>query len=115
MTTNTQPQKGGKAKEQRIAVDKNLILVIKDGNTTRIWKGMEVKDENHPRPRVGKTAKDKASGAAARNASNKVTRASWMNDSKRSAANFPYNTCNGKRNRTVITGKGNEQIRLTYK
>lgn len=117
MTTNNSIQKNTKAqKEQKIQVDKNLTLLFKDGKTIRIWKGMEVGPDNHLRPRVGKTKKDKISGAANRNASNKAARAAWDNSgTRRTQATFPYQHCNGKRNRSVITGKGNEQIRLTYK
>ena len=115
MTKNNQVQKGKGKKEEQTFVRGHETIVIRDGKEIRLWKGKEVGPDNHRRPRWGKTAKDRASGAMARNASNKDTRASWCNDSKRSADNFPYSTCNGKRNRTVITGKGNEQIRLNYK
>ena len=49
--------------------------------------------------RPGKTAKDRANGAFARNATNKRLRADWSNDKNASAGNFPKETCNGKRNR----------------
>ena len=54
-----------------------------------------------PKVRTGKTAKDKANGAFAKNAENKALRAAWRNTStgSRSNANFPRHTCNGKKNR----------------
>ena len=45
--------------------------------------------------RVGKTARDKKSGAWARNATNKLARASWSNGAEKQ---FPAHTCNGKGN-----------------
>ena len=54
-----------------------------------------------PKVRTGKTAKDRANGAFAKNAANKTERANWRNTStgSRSNVNFPRHTCNGKRNR----------------
>jgi hypothetical protein len=54
--------------------------------------------------RTGKTAKDRASGATARNAENKRIRAVWCetSNSVRTNRTFPAFTCNGKRNRSVI-------------
>jgi hypothetical protein len=50
--------------------------------------------------RPGKTAQDKARGAAARAASNRATRADWQNsDQGKNPGLFPWKTCNGKRNR----------------
>jgi hypothetical protein len=53
--------------------------------------------------RIGKTKRDRANNAHARNASNKEARATWQNDSKatNAANSFPYGTCNGKRNRAL--------------
>ncbi len=53
--------------------------------------------------RPGKTKRDRANNAHARNSSNKETRAAWQNDSKatNAANSFPYGTCNGKRNRAL--------------
>ncbi len=53
--------------------------------------------------RPGKTARDRANRAQERNRSNKMERADWSNDSKRTNAkgSFPYHTCNGKRNRAL--------------
>ena len=53
------------------------------------------------RIRNGKTAKDRKSGATARNYDNKRARAEWgeTSNSSRSSSNFPRSTCNGKRNR----------------
>lgn len=66
----------------------------------------------HPRPRIGKTRKDRANGAAAKNQQNKDMRVSWQGDSKRDGKNFPYSACNGKRNRYQVTGKGNQTVYL---
>ena len=49
--------------------------------------------------RPGKTAKDKASGAALRRAANRAKREAWYADRNRSDKNFPVETCNGKKNR----------------
>lgn len=53
--------------------------------------------------RIGKTKRDREAGAQARNRANKMERADWSNDSKRTnqKGSFPYHTCNGKRNRVV--------------
>ena len=52
--------------------------------------------------RVGKTHKDRNSGAKARNYTNKMQRASWCKD----GGDFPFSTCNGKKNVFMFTGKG---------
>ena len=67
--------------------------------------------------RLGKTARDKAAKRQARNADNKAKRAEWQktHDWKNGLKDFPWETVNGKRNRTVETGKGNTQIRRIYK
>jgi len=59
------------------------------------------------RIRAGKTAKDRKSGATARNYSNKRERAQWCQDSNATDGSFPRHTCNGKRNRSVIVIKKN--------
>ncbi len=61
----------------------------------------------HPRPRKGKTAKDRASGASARNEGNKSARVAWQHDNK---ASFPIVSCNGKKNKHRFTGKGNTTV-----
>ena len=68
-------------------------------------------DVRHPRPRVGKTKKDKARNAANTAYQNREARASWQNN----GGPFPYANCNGKRNRHLFTGRGNTQIILTIK
>lgn len=103
-------------KKDEVFVDGHKKTVIsKDGKVTIFWKGMEVTAETHSRPRVGKTARDAASAAKRRNIENKQSRVSWQHDQKATTANFPYNSCNGKRNRTVVTGKGNERLVISYK
>ena len=47
------------------------------------------------RMRLGKTKKDRASGAHERNRNNKLERDRWAKD----GGKFPSHTCNGKRNR----------------
>ncbi len=73
-------------------------------------KGPTGPSPNHPRPRHGKTRKDRANGAKAKNEQNKQSRAMWQGDSKRSGANFPYASCNGKRNRYQFTGKDGQTV-----
>lgn len=58
--------------------------------------------------RKGKTQRDRSRGVLARNIDNKLARANWNNlttmvrsNDWRGAGAFPYNTCNGKRNRRV--------------
>lgn len=65
----------------------------------------------HPRPRVGKTKKDKENNAHRTADGNRAARANWQNN----GGDFPYAHCNGKRNRTVFTGRGNKQVVLTMK
>lgn len=55
--------------------------------------------------RVGKTARDHKRGAWSARLENRDLRNAWLNDSKATQANFPYHTCNGKRNRS-LTNKG---------
>ena len=62
------------------------------------------------RIRRGKTAKDHANGQKHKNAQNKDSRAAWQNDTKGSS--FPVASCNGKRNRYQVTGKGGETVYL---
>lgn len=64
------------------------------------------------RVRKGKTRKDAANGARAKNQQNRDTRAMWQGDSKRAVANFPWSSCNGKRNRYQVTGKGGQTVYL---
>jgi hypothetical protein len=102
---------GGKPSEIQVYKDghKRTEINPKTGEVKIFWKDMLVTPETHSRPRVGKTARDAANGAKRRNFENKQSRVSWQHDSKRSTFNFPYNSCNGKRNRTVVTSKGNER------
>ena len=51
--------------------------------------------------RVGKTKKDRNSGAKARNYNNKMVRATWCKE----GGDFPISTCNGKKNVFMFTGK----------
>ncbi|HXP49329.1 MAG TPA: hypothetical protein VN922_05215 [Bacteroidia bacterium] len=74
-------------------------------------RGKKVDPNRHPRARIGKTLKDRTKGAKQRNWENKQARADWQNN----GGAFPYAHCNGKRNKSVYTGKGNTQIRVTIK
>lgn len=53
--------------------------------------------------RIGKTKRDHKSGAWAQRIDNQIERANWNNEKTmtRSQKNFPYHTCNGKRNRSL--------------
>lgn len=66
----------------------------------------------HPRPRVGKTQKDRESGATARRLDNRSTRVEWEQEAqgKRSKVPFPQQVCNGKKNRYQVTGKNGNTI-----
>jgi len=74
-------------------------------------RGPKVDPNRHPRCRIGKTQKDRATGAQNRAYANRQARADWQNN----GGTFPYANCNGKRNRTVFTGKGNQRIVLVPK
>jgi hypothetical protein len=62
--------------------------------------------------RHGKTKKDRASGANERRATNRSLREEWMRDDPRSIVRvpFPRHACNGKKNRSRWTGKGNRTV-----
>lgn len=62
------------------------------------------------RVRKGKTKKDAINGQKSKSAQNKDTRAMWQGDSKRAVHNFPWSSCNGKRNVYQFTGKGGHTI-----
>jgi hypothetical protein len=55
--------------------------------------------------RQGKTKRDHQSGANARRFANRQERVTWQHDPKADGRNFPYNVCNGKRNRSLKTEK----------
>lgn len=115
-SNNKKPFQKGPASEKEIVVkDGHKTTVTRGEKVTVFWKGMEVTAETHNRPRVGKTARDLASGAKRRNQENKDSRVSWQHDNKASTGNFPFNSCNGKKNRTVVTGRGNERVVISYK
>lgn len=63
-----------------------------------------------PKIRLGKTAKEHRNGSHGRRFTNREARNVWCNDPNRSQANFPYTACNGKRNRSRWTGKGNTTV-----
>lgn len=49
--------------------------------------------------RNGKTLRDHKTGAWVKRFKNQAERAEWSNDPDRDVKNFPYKTCNGKKNR----------------
>jgi hypothetical protein len=51
--------------------------------------------------RVGKTKRDKASGAWARRFTNRALRVEWQHN----GGQFPLNVCNGKRSRALKRSK----------
>lgn len=110
---------GGKPKSSEILIrvdgHKRTEINPKTGEAKVFWKDMLVTEATHSRPRVGKTRRDAENNAKKRNYENKQSRTSWQHDSKASTGNFPYNSCNGKRNRTVVTARGNERKVITYK
>jgi hypothetical protein len=55
-------------------------------------------DERHPRPRIGKTAKDKKRGVLLQNTHNKDVRSEYY---RYSVGEFPSWTCNGKKTRAL--------------
>lgn len=59
--------------------------------------------------RVGKTAKDRASGQASRNEANKKARAAWQQDNNASKV-FPKTACNGKKNLHRHMSKGSNYV-----
>lgn len=63
--------------------------------------------------RVGKTLDDLKHRRKAKNAENKRRRADYLNTpvDKRTEP-FPYDTCNGKANRYVVTGKNGKPVYL---
>lgn len=70
-----------------------------------------------PKIRRGKTVKDRRNGAQARNRANKLERVAWQHRGTSSPPthdNFPYTTCNGKRNKTRWTGKDNKTMTRTF-
>jgi hypothetical protein len=71
--------------------------------------------ENKCKPRLGKTKRDHKTGAWAVRFTNRDSRMSWQHDRNATTGNFPYSSCNGKKNRTVITGRGNQRVTFTYR
>lgn len=51
------------------------------------------------RVRVGKTARDRASGAWGNRFTNRAARVSWQKERDSTNATFPRDSCNGKKNR----------------
>ena len=63
-----------------------------------------------PKVRKGKTERKRANGATARNADNKAKRVAWQHGNGETNKTFPRETCNGKKNRYRVTGKGNMEV-----
>ena len=62
------------------------------------------------RIRKGKTLKDRQSGATARRYDNQRARTDWIQDSNATNSSFPRETCNGRRNRSIVVNKKNGRI-----
>jgi hypothetical protein len=65
-------------------------------------------NQMHPRSRKGKTLRDRKRGVFAKNIANKSARADWQNnhEHQHGLREFPWATCNGKRNRYLIALRG---------
>lgn len=61
-----------------------------------------------PKVRIGKTAKERASGVHGNRFANMAARVAWQRDN----GDFPTTACNGKRNRHRITGKEGKAVFL---
>jgi hypothetical protein len=98
--------------KQVVSVRTPAILAAKAALDAANEKSSKPKGSSptHPRTRTGKTAKDHRNGAKNKNQQNKDSRAMWQNDTK--STSFPAASCNGKRNRYQVTGKGNETVFL---
>jgi hypothetical protein len=92
------------------------MIAVKEVENEKInpFKPKNGPSSTHPRTRKGKTAKDRAKHAHSKNAENKDLRASWRNsgNGKRTLQSFPWSSCNGKKNRYQITGKGGKIVYL---
>lgn len=70
-----------------------------------------------PKVREGKTKRDKRTGSHRNRFANRADRVAWQHGTGADSPtqnNFPYKSCNGKRNRTRWTGKGNSIQTCTY-
>lgn len=63
-----------------------------------------------PYVRTGKTKRDRENKATERRLANQAARREWQNDNRSTNANFPYDSCNGKKNRYHVTGKGGGHV-----
>lgn len=62
--------------------------------------------------RAGKTAREHKSGVHENRFRNQEARRIWDNEPRSSNSTFPSLSCNGKKNRSRITGKGGKTIFL---
>lgn len=76
---------------------KNLLSIVGTLAISSFDGDFKASKDNHPRPRIGKTRRDRENKAHARNADNKMERAAWQQSGSKMA--FPAHTCNGYRNR----------------
>lgn len=81
-------------------------MTIETYRAEQEWKSSaSAKERMH---RKGKTEKDRKRGTLRQNEQNRMARASWQGVSSKES--FPWKTCNGKRNRSQWTGKGNQTV-----
>lgn len=66
-------------------------------------------DKYEDRIRHGKTHKDKERGVWSNRFANRDKRVAWQKSSNADNRNFPREACNGKKNRSCVTMKGNIQ------
>ncbi len=52
--------------------------------------------QSNTKAHIGKTRRDRASGALARREHNQMARADWCRNDKATIKDFPFNVCNGK-------------------
>jgi hypothetical protein len=63
------------------------------------WKHGSENEDPYGRYRGGKTARERQNGVHENRFNNRRERVAWQQDPKASNANFPSQTCNGKKNR----------------
>ena len=86
------------------------------GTNSRVLRWMRQANEATTKPpskkvfRVGKTRRERSSGAAAKRLENRDLRVGWQHDDKSTILSFPFHTCNGKKNRNEWTGKGGKRV-----
>lgn len=80
--------------------------------TKQAFENEDTLDVRHSRPRIGKTNRDRMGEASKRNRENKAKRSAWRNSHDGMNSReipFPFESCNGKRNRYRVT-MGNDTV-----